>query len=114
MTYTLYLTPADPEFTGSLRAYAADLDAAVAHFNGGTMRNPKSLRLLEIQDRFLLLELKSELELPAPAKALRLFTQYLLKFSDLRRWAITSTSPLCAAEMAGACGGNGTLRKRLL
>ena len=85
MTYTLCLTPANPEFSGSLRTYAANIYAATEHFNGGRMRNPKTLRVLDIQDRFLILELKSEIDLPTPAKALRLFTQYLLKFSDINR-----------------------------
>lgn len=86
--YRISLTMANPEFNGTLNKFAEDIDSAVNFFNERSKytRNPKGLRLIDIQDDICIVEMTSEKELPTPAKALRLFTQYLLDNSELRRY----------------------------
>lgn len=88
MKYTINLVAVNPDFKESFQTFAADFAAAERHFNdrAGSMRNPKKIRVLSIQEQVLTLELSSEIELPAPAKALRLFTQYLLEYSAIQRY----------------------------
>ncbi len=92
MTYLLNLVPASPAFDNTLKKYSGDFDRAVMHFNRKSVhtRNPKSLRILDVQDTLLVMELTAKIELPAPAKALRQFTQYLLEHSDIRRYTYHS------------------------
>ena len=88
MQYLLNLTMANPAFDGTLRQYTDDLEAAITWFNEQSVhtRNPKSLQCLQIQDSLLVLELTTKVALPAPAKALRLFTQHLLRHSPLGQY----------------------------
>ena len=88
MTYLLNLVPASPAFDDTLKKYAADFQAAADYFvcQSAHTRNPKTLKIIEIQDSLLVLELTAKIELPAPAKALRLFTQYLLEHSALQTY----------------------------
>lgn len=86
MTYLLNLVPASPSFDDTLKKYTADIQAAVDYFvcQSAHTRNPKTLKVVEVQDSLLVLELTTKIALPAPAKALRLFTQYLLEHSALK------------------------------
>jgi len=92
MTYLLNLVPASPAFDDTLKKYRSDFEDAAAHFNHQSLhtRNPKALRILDIRDSLLVLELTAKVELPAPAKALRLFTQYLLEHSTISRYTYHS------------------------
>lgn len=85
MEYFINLALADPAFRGTLKRYAQDLEDAACWFNSRSesSQNPKGLRIVDIQDSLCTVALTSEKALPAPAKALRLFTQYLLAHSDL-------------------------------
>lgn len=89
MKYQINLTMADPAFQGTLKKYVKDIGAAVAVFNlrSEDTKNPKVLSLKDVQDSLVVLELTSEKELPTPAKALRLFTQYLLENSEIGQYS---------------------------
>lgn len=86
--YRISLIIANPEFPGILKEFEEDINSAVNFFNEHSKytRNPKELRLIDIQDDICIVEMTSEKELPTPAKALRLFTQYLLENSELSRY----------------------------
>jgi len=93
MNYQINLTIASPDFQGSLKKYTEDIKAAVDFFNlkSESMRNPKTLRLIAVEDSLCVVELASEKELPAPAKALRLFSQYLLEHSPISQYTYGSS-----------------------
>lgn len=85
MKYVINLMVANPTFKGSLREYETDIDKSIIYFNAKSesKNNRKSIKKIEIQDTVLILELQTETEMPAPAKALRTFTKHLLDNSKL-------------------------------
>lgn len=86
MIYRIILIPAAPNFEGSFKKYSNDFSLAASSFNAqsGSMRNKKRLTILTVEDNVLTVELSSDIELPVPAKSLRIFTQYLLKNSEIQ------------------------------
>lgn len=92
MKYLIHLAIADPTFPGGLEKYSQDIRGGITYFNlhSANTKNPKLLSLVELQDRLCVVELVSGKELPVPAKALRLFTQYLLEHSELSQYVYHS------------------------
>ncbi len=85
MKYIINLMVANPNFKGSLREYEIDIDNSIIYFNtkAESKNNSKTIKKVDIQDTVLILELQTESEMPAPAKALRTFTKHLLDNSKL-------------------------------
>ena len=85
MKYSIDLSPSNPRFDKDLNDYKTVIDDAVKNFNlkESNTANKKSLRLVEVSENLLTLELESSQELPFPAKGLRMFSKYLIENSDL-------------------------------
>lgn len=89
---TIYnLSIANPQFNESLKKYESDLRIACDYFNSQSAkaRTPKSLRIIEIKDTYMTVELCSNSE--TSAKSLRIFTKYILDNSSLAEYSYHTT-----------------------
>ena len=87
MKYKLGLTLVNPSSTAiDLTRYKEEIDRAVARYNLKQKKsaNHKTLALLKITPKELIVTLDSQIALTAPAKALRIFSQIIVEeFPDM-------------------------------
>lgn len=85
------LSIAHPQFDESLKRYEIDIQEACNYFNtaSATARTPKELKIIEILDTYITVEITSDVEVSA--KSLRLFTKYLMEHSLLGYCAYHTT-----------------------
>lgn len=91
MTTKFCLSIAHPQFNESLKRYEVDIQDACAYFNSAsaTARTPKEMKIIEILDTYITVEITSDVEVSA--KSLRLFTKHLMEHSLLGYCAYHTT-----------------------
>ena len=91
MTTKFCLSIANPNFHESLKRYESDIYEACAYFNNASAaaRTPKELKIVEIKDTYITVEIKSDVDVSA--KSLRLFTKHLMEHSLLGYCAYHTT-----------------------
>ena len=106
--YAVGLTLAHPAPNQALceESYENTIYAAAKEYNAicsTAKNNPKEITILEIGEKHIILTLSSSVELPAPGKALRSFSQILLNDSNFKNAFMFGKQLFTSYDVANEC-----------